>query len=69
MLPRQRNVWVTDRLEWRPSSARAAREPMRESAASAFYVRSQLPFEPVCPLGKRDGVRGRDPGDREFGDL
>jgi hypothetical protein len=32
------------------SSARAAREPDVDSAASAFPVRSQLPLEQVCSL-------------------
>jgi hypothetical protein len=31
---------------------------MWDSAASAFPVRSQLPFELVCPSGKRYAVTG-----------
>jgi hypothetical protein len=51
LLPLQRNLRVSDTLEWRPE-ARLAQpaNPMRESAASASSVRSQLPFEPGCPL-------------------
>ena len=49
--PRRRNLWVTDTLQWAPE-ARLAQpaNPMWDSAASAFPVRSQLPFELVCPL-------------------
>jgi hypothetical protein len=49
--PRRRNLWVTDTLQWAPE-ARLAQpaNPMWDSAASAFRVRSQLPFELVCPL-------------------
>ena len=49
--PRRRNLWVTDTLQWAPQ-ARLAQpaNPMWDSAASAFPVRSQLPFELVCPL-------------------
>jgi hypothetical protein len=37
ILPRRRNLWVTDTLQWRPE-ARLAQpaNPMRDSAASAF---------------------------------
>ena len=50
-MPRRRNLWVTDTLQWAPE-ARLAQpaNPMWDSAASAFPVRSQLPFELVCPL-------------------
>ena len=49
--PRRRNLWVTDTLQWAPE-ARLAQpaNPMWDSAASAFPVRSQLAFELVCPL-------------------
>lgn len=49
-LPRRRNLWV-DRFQW-ASGARLAQpaNPMWDSEASVFPVRSQLPFEPVCPL-------------------
>ena len=49
-LPRRRNLWVTDTLQWAPE-ARLAQpaNPMSDSAASAFHVRSQLPFEPDLP--------------------
>src|ERR1017187_3499628 len=49
--PRRRNLWVTDTLQWAPE-ARLAQpaNPMWDSAASEFPVRSQLPFELVCPL-------------------
>ena len=49
--PRRRNLWVTDTLQWAPE-ARLAQpaNPMQDSAASAFPVRSQLPCEQVCPL-------------------
>jgi len=48
---RRRNLWVTDALQSAPE-ARLAQpaNPMWDSAASAFPVRSQLPFELVCPL-------------------
>jgi len=49
--PRRRNLWVTDTFQSAPE-ARLAQpaNPMWDSAASAFPVRSQLPFELVCPL-------------------
>jgi hypothetical protein len=56
-MARRRNLWVTDRLRWAPE-ARLAQpaNPMWDSAASAFPVRSELPFELVCPSGKRYAV-------------
>src|SRR6185295_11455000 len=70
-LPRRRNLWVTDTLQWAPE-ARLAQpaNPMWDSAASAFPVRSQLPFELVCPPGKRYAVKldqsGRNPSSSPF---
>jgi len=54
----RRNLWVTDTLQWAPE-ARLTQpaNPMWDSAASAFPVRSQLPFELVCLSGKRYAVR------------
>src|SRR5947209_14054848 len=62
---RRRNLWVTDTLQWAPE-ARLAQpaNPMWDSAASAFPVRSELPFELVCPSGKRYAVSR---GDHESG--
>ena len=51
ILFRRRNLWVTDTLQWASEARRAQpANPMWDSAASAFPVRSQLPFELVCPL-------------------
>src|ERR1035441_3784637 len=55
IMPRRRNLWVSDTFEWRPEARLTAAEP---GAASAFCVRSQLPFEPVCPPPvRRYGVK------------
>src|SRR5437588_13072625 len=69
-MPRRRNLWVTDTLSWAPE-ARLAQpaNPMWDSAASAFPVRSQLPFEAVCPLrlNATPSERGLRPSDAATG--
>lgn len=55
--PRQRNLWVTDTLQWTPEDrlAQSARD-VWIARLQLFAVRSLLPFEPVCHCGKRYGV-------------
>jgi hypothetical protein len=48
-MPRRRNLRVTDALQWLEARLAQPANPMWDSAASAFPVRSQLPFE-LVPL-------------------
>ncbi len=62
----QRNLWVTNRLEWRGEARFAqAANPMPDSEASAFvFVASclfQLPFKLVCsPVNATASATRRD---------